>query len=231
MDRRKSIKALLIGTVGAGVFVEACKNSDKKAVVGSKEGFMYQGRMAEEDAYLKNLEAGDKFFTEHEMATIIVLEDIILPKDDVSGSASDAKVHEFLEFIVKDMPGHQVPLRGGLRWLDMQSLHRFEKPFKDCSHAQQIEIVDDIAYPVVEGAIAKTGRKIKPGMEQGVAFFNKMRDMVMTGFYTSEIGVKDIGYLGNTPNMWNGVPDDVLKQYGYAYTDKELKECMSPDKV
>jgi gluconate 2-dehydrogenase gamma chain len=55
--------------------------------------------------------------------------------------------------------------------------------------------------------------------------------MVMTGFYTSEMGVKDLGYMGNTPNMWNGVPDDVLKQYGYSYTDKELKECMSPDKV
>lgn len=231
MDRRKSIKALLVGTVGAGVFVEACKNKDKTAIAGSKDAFMYQGRMAEEDKYLDKLNAGDKFFTEHEMATIIVLEDIILPKDAVSGSASDAKVHEFLEFIVKDMPSHQTPLRGGLRWLDMQSLHRFEKSFKDCSHTQQIEIVEDIAYPVVKDAIAKTNRKIKPGMEPGIAFFSKMRDLVMTGFFTSEIGVKDLGYMGNTPNMWNGVPDDVLKQYGYAYTEKELKECMSPDKV
>ena len=231
MDRRKSIKALLVGTVGAGVFVEACKNKDKAAIAGSKDAFMYQGRMAEEDKYLDKLNAGDKFFTEHEMATIIVLEDIILPKDAVSGSASDAKVHEFLEFIVKDMPSHQTPLRGGLRWLDMQSLHRFEKSFKDCSHTQQIEIVEDIAYPVVKDAIAKTNRKIKPGMEPGIAFFSKMRDLVMTGFFTSEIGVKDLGYMGNTPNMWNGVPDDVLKQYGYAYTEKELKECMSPDKV
>ncbi len=226
MDRRKSIKALLIGTVGAGVLVDACKNSDKKAVIESGDATLAD-RMQEEKDYLKKLEASDKFFTEHEMATIIVLEDIILPKDEVSGSASDAKVHEFLEFIVKDMPYHQTPLRGGLRWLDMESLKRFEKAFKDCSATQQIEIVEDIAYPEVKDAIAKTQRKIKPGMEQGIAFFSKMRDMVMTGFYTSEIGVKDIGYLGNTPNQWNGVPDDVLKQYGYAYSERELKECVS----
>ena len=67
-------------------------------------------------------------------------------------------------------------------------------------------------------------------MEQGVSLFNKMRDMVATGFYTSQIGVKDICYMGNTPTQWNGVPDDVLKQYGIAYTEKELKECISFDR-
>ncbi len=231
MDRRKSIKAMLIGTAASGVLVEACKNSDKKTIATSKEAFMYEGRMEEEDKYLTKLNTGDKFFTDHEMATIIVLEDIILPKDAVSGSASDAKVHEFLEFIVKDMPSHQTPLRGGLRWLDVYCLNHYEKPFKDCDKKQQLEIIDQIAYPVVKDAIAKTGRKIKPEMAQGIAFFSKMRDMVMTGFFTSEIGVKDLGYMGNTPNQWNGVPDDVLKQYGVAYTERELKECVSFDKA
>ena len=68
-------------------------------------------------------------------------------------------------------------------------------------------------------------------MKQGVAFFTLMRDLTSTGFYTSEIGVKDIGYKGNVPNQWNGVPDDVLKQYNVAYTEKELKECVSFDKA
>jgi len=104
-----------------------------------------------------------------------------------------------------------------LRWLNLHSYNRFEKSFKDCSAQQQLEIVDEIAYP----------GKAKPEMSQGVAFFNKMRDLVSTGFYTSEIGVKDIGYLGNTPNQWKGVPDDVLKQYGVAYTEKEIKECVT----
>jgi hypothetical protein len=62
-------------------------------------------------------------------------------------------------------------------------------------------------------------------MEQGIAFFSLMRDLTASGFYTSEIGVKDLGYAGNTPNKWNGVPDEVLKQYGLAYSEKELKEC------
>ena len=229
MDRRKSIKALLIGTVGAGVLVDACKNSDKKAIMASADAGL-EDRMQEEKNALKKLNGEDKFFTAHEMATITVLGDIILPKDATSGSASDAKVPDFIEFIVKDMPYHQTPLRGGLRWLDMQSLHRFEKTFVDCSHTQQIEIVEDIAYPEIKDPIAKTGRKIKPGMEQGISFFGKMRDLVMTGFYTSEIGVKDLGYMGNVPNQWNGVPDDVLKQYGYAYSERELKECVSFDK-
>ncbi len=229
MDRRKSLKTLFIGTVGAGVFVEACKSSDKKAIASSADAALDADRMQEEKDYLKKLNASDKFFTDHEMATITVLGDIILPKDETSGSASDAKVPEFIEFVVKDMPHYQTPLRGGLRWLDMQSLSRFEKAFKDCDQKQQIEIVEDIAYPKVEGAIAKTNRKIKPGMEQGIEFFSGMRDLVLTGFYTSEIGVKDLGYVGNAPNQWNGVPDDVLKQYGVAYSERELKECVKFD--
>jgi len=161
----------------------------------------------------------ETFFTPHEMATITVLADIIIPKDEVSGSASEAGVPDFIEFIVKDMPQHKTPMRGGLRWLDLESSKRFQKAFKDCSAQQQIAVVDDIAYP----------EKAKPEMKQGVAFFNLIRNLTCTGFYTSEMGVKDLGYMGNKPNQWNGVPDDVLKQYGLAYSEKELKECVSFD--
>jgi hypothetical protein len=132
------------------------------------------------------------------------------------------------------MPQHQTPLRGGLRWLDLESLKRFDKGFVDLNHDQQIRIVDDIAYPEIEykenGRTVKKGH-VKPGMEQGVAFFSLIRDLVATGFYTSEIGVKDVGYIGNVPNQWNGVPMDVLKQYNIAYSEKELKECVSFDKT
>lgn len=68
-------------------------------------------------------------------------------------------------------------------------------------------------------------------MAQGVTFFNRMRNLTATGFFTSEMGVKDVGYVGNKPTQWNGVPDDVLKQYNMAYTEKELKECISFDKA
>jgi hypothetical protein len=172
--------------------------------------------MKEEVEHYKEV-TSTTFFTPDEMATIAVLADIIIPKDDVSGSATDAKVPEFIEFIVKDKPEHQVPMRGGLRWLDLQCLNRYQNAFKDCNQQQQIEMVDEIAYP----------KKAKPEMKQGVAFFNLMRNLTATGFYTTEMGGKDVGYMGNQPNQWNGVPADVLKQYNLAYTEKELKECIS----
>jgi hypothetical protein len=108
-------------------------------------------------------------------------------------------------------------MRGGLRWLDVQMVKQYNKPFKDCTQQQQIAMVDTIAYP----------KKAKPGMQQGVSFFTLMRNLTASGFYTSEMGIKDVGYAGNKPNQWNGVPDEVLKQYQLAYTDKELKECVS----
>ncbi|GAO44227.1 gluconate 2-dehydrogenase subunit 3 family protein [Flavihumibacter petaseus] len=221
MDRRKSIKAIALGSLSTGILMDACKEPEKKvedktAAASSPAG---PDRRPEEIARFEQLNA-IKFFTDAEMATITLLGDIIIPKDDVSGSASDAKVPEFIEFIVKDMPEHQIPMRGGLRWLDLQCLQQFGKAFKDCSEGDRIKMVDQIAYP----------EKAKPAMQQGVAFFNLMRDLTCTGFYTSEIGIKDIGYIGNAPNQWNGVPDDVLKQYNLAYTEKELKECVSFNK-
>ncbi len=228
MDRRKSLKALALGTVSTGLLLDACKLADKKEVskdtvkAGNAADKSNAGinRMEEEAAHDKEL-ASYTFFTPNEMATITILGDIIIPKDEVSGSASEAKVPGFIEFIVKDMPEHQVPMRGGLRWLDMQCLNRFNNSFADCNKQQQIEMVDAIAYP----------KKANPGMKQGVTFFNLMRNLTATGFYTSEIGGKDVGYIGNAPNNWNGVPDDILKQYGLAYSEKELKECVSFDKV
>jgi hypothetical protein len=227
MDRRKSIKALLVGSVAAGTLAEACTTEVKKVPAvsdstPSAEALNPSGynRMKEEIEHMKEI-SGKTFFTPAEMATITVLGDIIIPKDEISGSASDAKVPDFIEFIVKEMPEHQIPMRGGLRWLDLQCLNRYGKPFSDCPTQQQMQIVDEIAWP----------KKAKPDMAQGVAFFSLMRNLTASGFYTSPIGVKDIGYMGNVPNQWNGVPDDVLKQYGLAYTEKELKECVSFDKA
>ena len=234
MDRRKLIKLITTGTIAVPAVIAGCREEEKKPEA-SKEPQFNLDRNKEEVEHEKSLLAMGRFFTDHEMATITVLGDIIIPKDDVSGSASDAKVPEFIDFIVRDMPEHQTPMRGGLRWLDMQCLKRYEKVFVDCNHQQQMEMVDDIAYPEI-GYVDEKGNKIKrgkvkPGMEQGVAFFDLMRNLTATGFYTSEIGVKDVGYIGNTPNQWNGVPDDVLKQYNLSYSEKELKECVSFNKT
>lgn len=218
MDRRHSIKALVMGSVGAGVLIEACTSADKKAIAAAADAQLVD-RMQEEKDHLASLQAQSEFFTPEEMKTITVLGDIIMPKDEVSGSASAAGVPAFIAFIVKDMPSHQTPLRGGLRWLDRHSFNRFQKNFVHCTEKEQLSIVDEMAYP----------EKAKPEHRAGVAFFNLMRDLVTTGFYTSEMGVKDLGYVGNAPNQWNGVPAEILAQYKLAYSEKEIKECARYD--
>ena len=218
MDRRKSLKVLGLGAVSSSLLLDACKNTEVKSAektAALEPGAVNYDRTDEEKAILKNL-AGQTFFTPHEMATIGILCDIIIPADDISGSATQAKVPDFIEFIVKDKPDYQTPVRGGLRWLDIQTNKLYGKPFVDCSSKDQLAMVDAIAYP----------EKAAPGMKQGVSFFNTMRNLTATGFFSSEMGIKDIGYAGNKPNQWNGVPDEVLKQYGLSYSEKELKECV-----
>jgi hypothetical protein len=217
MDRRKSLKLIAAGAVAVPAVIAGCDEKEKRS---KTEAIKFSlDRNPDEMKYEKELLMKEKFFTDHEMATITVLADIIIPEDEISGSAGDAKVPEFIEFIVKDMPQHQIPMRGGLRWLDMHSLKQHNKPFKDCTAEEQLAIVEQIAYPVK----AKKNKELT----QGVAFFSLMRNLTATGFYTSEIGVKDIGYAGNKVAQWNGVPDEVMQQYNIAYTEKELKECIS----
>jgi hypothetical protein len=218
MDRRESLKLIAWSTISTSLIVDACKtkDADKPKADEKQAAAPSIDRMEEEMAEYEKL-TSYQFFTPHEFATIAVLSDIIIPADEVSGSATDAKVPDFIEFMVKDKPELQIPMRGGLRWLDMQMVKQYNNGFKDCTQSQQIAMVDAIAYP----------KKAKPGMEQGVQFFSLMRNLTASGFYTSEIGVKDVGYVGNKPNQWNGVPDDVLRQYNLSYTDKELKECVS----
>jgi gluconate 2-dehydrogenase gamma chain len=202
MNRRDSLKAIGLGTLSTG-FIFGCKPNEKKTDNANAKSENVPGREAFE-VERENKIKGDKYFDDHEMATITMLADIIIPKDTHSGSASDAKVPEFIEFIVKDIPSHQLPMRGGLKWLDMQCLNRYGNTFIKCSAGQKTAMLDQIAYPY----------KAKPEMSQGVAFFNRMRDLTASGFWSSEMGTKDIGYVGNTPNKWMGVPADVLKQYG-----------------
>ncbi len=216
MDRRKYLKAMAVGTIATSVLLDSCSVPETKPTqAAGPPPLDRQPIEKEREAKLK----AEQFFDPHEMATITVLADIIIPRDETSGSASDAKVPDFIEFMVKDRPAHQVPMRGGLKWLDVQTNKRFNKTFVDCSSTEQIEIVDDIAFP----------EKAKPGMEQGVAFFNLIRDLTATGFFTSEMGIKDLGYMGNRPNQWDGVPQEVLDQYGLKYDERTLNESVKFD--
>lgn len=208
MNRRDSLKALGLIAAGSSVIAGACKDDKtnaKKATVNA--GDKLPGVQDFEHERTQEL-LDETFFTEHEMATITVLADIIIPKDEISGSASEAGVPAFIEFMVKDIPSNQVPMRGGLRWLDIQSQKRFSNPFIKCKKEEQLALVDDIAYP----------EKAKPEMMQGVAFFTLMRNFTSSGFFTSEMGIKDLGYVGNKPNMWNGVPEDIMIAHGFDPT-------------
>ncbi len=202
MKRRDTLKSIALGSLG----MATVPSTDLIAAPPEKPLVVPGGRQKTEAIRDAKLMA-EKFFTPHELKTMTVLCDIILPADEKSGSASQAGVPAFIEFMVKDQPVHQIPLRGGLAWLDNESRKRFSKKFVEITKAQQIEIVDDIAYP----------EQAKPQFSQGVAFFNKMRDMTLTGFYTTRMGFTDLGYVGNTPNNWEGVPEEVLKQYGLSY--------------
>lgn len=214
MNRRQSLKALGISTISTGVLLGACKTgTDKSTTAVAQEddlgGADTTGLQEFEKERLRELNKKPAFFNDHERLTLIALGDLIIPKDEVSGSASDAKVIDFLDFIVKDIPEHQVPLRGGLKWLDLQCLNRYDHSFIGSTTNQQVEMLEEIAYPM----------KVKPEMHQGAVFFDRLRDLVATGFYTSQIGVKDIGYVGNVPGKWDGVPADVLAQYNLKQVD------------
>ena len=146
-----------------------------------------------------------KFFTAHEYATVRMLVDIVIPKDERSGSATEAGVPEFMDFIMSDEPTRQLAMRGGLAWLDRECVTRFDKMFLNCTEAERTQVLDDIAWP----------QTAKRELSHGVAFFNSFRDLTASGFWTSRMGIKDISYTGNVyVPEWKGCPDDAMKKLG-----------------
>ena len=145
------------------------------------------------------------FFTAHEYATVVLLSNIIIPKDERSGGASDAGVPEFIDFMMIDQPARQVAMRGGLAWLDQECHARFNKTFVAAASAEQLQVLDEISG--LEPA--------RPDQSHGLAFFRSFRDLVATGFWTSEIGINDLKFMGNVfVKDWNGCPEEALKKLG-----------------
>jgi gluconate 2-dehydrogenase gamma chain len=152
-----------------------------------------------------------KFFTAHEWKTVRVLADIVIPRDERSGSATDAGVPEFMDFMMTDRPSDQLPMRGGLAWLDAECRRRWKKSFVACSTPERTALLDDIAWP----------DKAAPESSQGVAFFNRFRDLTASGFFSSKMGVADLRYRGNTVvPVWKGCPDEALAKLGVSYGTK-----------
>ncbi|MBY5957204.1 gluconate 2-dehydrogenase subunit 3 family protein [Membranicola marinus] len=222
MDRRRTLKYLAAGTALTGFLFTSCADDKKYQVAGvpkkAKNPFGY-GRTPEELERDKNL-SERSFFTSDEAALINVLADIIIPADEEYGAATDTDVFTFIDFMALDRPDFQIPLRGGLQWINQESRRRFNKEFVNISESQQIEIVEDIAYPF----------DAEPAFTQGARFFSILRDLVACGYFSSKEGIEYIGYMGNTPHVWDGVPQEVLDEHGLAYDQKTLDECVDQSK-
>lgn len=199
MDRREAIKTLTFGTLAGGFLLTGCKTPrlDEKSLKAK-----FWDHVTEED--IKMWKAG--FFTEHEFKTVHQLANMIIPADERSGSASDAGVPEFIDFMMLDRPDFQTPIRGGLNWVDNECRERYKNNFVDCTDEKKTEMLDAIAYPDAA----------KPNMQAGVNFFNDFRDLVASGFWSSKIGIEDIEYLGNQPWHWTGCSHEALEHIGLA---------------
>ncbi len=147
------------------------------------------------------------FFTPHEWETVRLLVDIIIPRDSRSGSATDAGVPEFMDFLMLDGNDEerQTAMRGGLAWLDTECRERFGRDFLSCSEEERTAVLDDIAYPA----------RAEPHRSQGVAFFTSFRNLTASGFWSSRMGVMDLQYIGNTAIAeWTGCPPAQLRKLG-----------------
>lgn len=148
-----------------------------------------------------------QFFSAHEYETVRILVDLIIPRDERSGGATDAGVPEFMDFILGEQEWLQTRIRGGLAWLDIECRRRLGQTFVQGEDAERREVLDLIAWP----------RRAKPEHSHGVAFFNQFRDLTATGFWSSKMGVEDLQYMGNRPHAWDGCPDEQLRKLGVRY--------------
>lgn len=149
-----------------------------------------------------------KFFTDPELKTVRTLVDIVIPKDERSGSATDAGVPEFMDYVLAEFPESGERMRKGLVWLDAESVRRVAKPFAESSPAEQLAVIDAIAWP----------KKAAGELKEGVEFFKNFRNLTASGFWSSRMGIEDLQYIGNTFNPnWNGCPDAAMSKLGVSY--------------
>ena len=155
-----------------------------------------------------------RFFTASEWQTVRMLADLIIPRDERSGGATDVGVPEFMDFMMLDQPGNQSAMRAGLTWLDAESQRRFGKVFTTCDYAQHTALLDEIAWP----------NRAPQSLKDGVAFFVSFRNLVLTGFWTSKEGIADLQYIGNTfVPEWEGCPQPALDKLNVSYNDAPPK--------
>jgi gluconate 2-dehydrogenase gamma chain len=214
MNRRDAIRAFTITSV-AGM-LELTPSSVERA-------FEHMESLSTQNPEPKtqNTPYTPRFFTRGEWQTVRLLVDYIIPRDAKSGSATDAKVPEFMDWLLADRDANvatQTAIRGGLGWLDRESTDRFGKRFVAATDAQRRQILDDIAWPA----------KARPEMSQGVAFFNRMRDFTASGFFSSHMGWQDLDYRGNVFNPnWDGCPPAAMAKLGVSQDRMKVRPATS----
>jgi hypothetical protein len=196
MERREALKALMSAPLAAAAITWTARDVEAASAAAHR---------ARQAARVAQTPYRPTFFTAHEWATVGLLVDLIIPRDQKSGSATDAGVPEFMDFMMSDQPARQSAMRGGLAWLDSECQRRFDKTLVACADAERRAVLDEIAWP----------RRVRPGMSHGVTFFNSFRDLTASGFFTSKMGMEDLQYQGNTfVHDWTGCPPEVLKKLG-----------------
>jgi gluconate 2-dehydrogenase gamma chain len=130
-----------------------------------------------------------KFFTAHQYKTLESLCQSIIPADESCGGALEAGAPEFIDLLASENETYQARLGGGLIWLDATCNQRFGRVYLDCSPGQMKEILDLIAY--------RRSTEADPTLSTGVQFFAFLRNLTADAFFTSEIGINYLGYVGN----------------------------------
>ena len=130
-----------------------------------------------------------KFFSAHAYKTLQSLCNSIIPPDNDAKGAVEAGAPEFIDLLTSENSDYQLSLGGGLMWLDNTCIDRYGKTYLDCAAEQQKEMLDLIAY--------RKNAKKDPSLGQGIEFFSFLRKLTADGFFTSEIGIEYLGYIGN----------------------------------
>ncbi len=196
MNRREVVRLLAVAPLAGAFTWTAAEIDEASRLVG-----------LERRAGARAQAFQPRFFTPHEWETVRLLADLILPRDGRSGSATDAGVPEFIDFLMADRDDErrQTAMRGGLAWVDIQCRERFGHDFLDCADAERRALIDLIAWPA----------KAPPELSHGVEFFNSFRNLTASGFWSSKMGVHDLQYIGNRyVAEWNGCPDEQLRKLG-----------------
>ena len=180
ISRRDILRTLAIGAVGGSVL----------QVIPLAAAEQAHRMVKQEKSHSPAGAYKPKFFPAHQYATLGLLCDQIIPADEQSGGAIQAGAPEFIDLLTSENKEYQVDLGGGLMWLDNTCLDRYGSAYLDCTPAQQKEILDLIAY--------KKNAKQDPSLGQGIEFFAFLRKLTADGFFTSEIGIAYLGYIGNT---------------------------------